>query len=90
MEVPPSLELGIDDDGQWSVNSTDFILERFAGSPAFFSLYVDVDDKNSSVHVLQVFYIKLSANLSLLGFVTMSMGYISIIKTALTLVYTCL
>ena len=56
MEVPPSLELHIGNDGQWNINSTGFILEKVIGSLAFFSLYVDVDDKNSSVYVLQVFY----------------------------------
>ena len=39
---------------QWNVNNTQFVDEKIAGSPAFFSLYVDVDDKNSSVYVLQV------------------------------------
>ena len=39
---------------QWNVNNIQFIFEKIVGSPAFFSLYVDVDDKNSSVYVLQV------------------------------------
>ena len=38
----------------WSINSTDFRDEQFRGSPAFFQLYVDVDDKNTSQYILQV------------------------------------
>ena len=54
MGIAPSSELEIETESQWSVNGSEFILEKLVGSQAFFSLYVDVDDKNSSVHVLKV------------------------------------
>ena len=38
----------------WSINSSQFLQEKIVGSPAFFSLTVQVDDKNSSVNVLTV------------------------------------
>ena len=39
----------------WSINgSASFLAEKGLGSPAFFSWYVDVDDKNSSAYILNV------------------------------------
>ncbi len=38
----------------WSINDPQFIDEKKFGSSAFFSLYVQVDDRNSSVNILQV------------------------------------
>ena len=52
MGILPSSDL--ESETLWSINSTEFIMEKLLGSPAFFSLYVDVDDKNSSVSVLKV------------------------------------
>ena len=52
--IPPSSDLNIEAYSSWSINSSEFVLEKLVGSPAFFSLYVDVDDKNSSVNVLTV------------------------------------
>jgi predicted metalloendopeptidase len=50
--IPPSSDLDIEAYSSWSINSSEFILEKLVGSPAFFSLSVNVDDKNSSVSVL--------------------------------------
>jgi endothelin-converting enzyme len=50
--IPPSSDLDIEAYSSWSINSSEFILEKLVGSRAFFSLSVDVDDKNSSVSVL--------------------------------------
>ena len=52
--IPPSSDLDIEAYSSWSINSSEFILEKLVGSPAFFSLSVNVDDKNSSVSVLTV------------------------------------
>ena len=52
--IPPSSDLDIEAYSPWSINSSEFVLEKLVGSPAFFSLYVNVDDKNSSVNVLTV------------------------------------
>ena len=52
--IPPSSDLDIEAYSSWSINSSEFILEKLVGSRAFFSLSVDVDDKNSSVSVLTV------------------------------------
>ena len=38
----------------WSINSTEFQAEILRGGSAFFQLFVDVDDKNSSQYILQV------------------------------------
>ena len=52
--MPPSSELDIGNETQWSINGSDFLREKMVGSGAFFSLSVQVDDKNSSVNVLMV------------------------------------
>ena len=43
-----------DNESQWNINGTEFLYEKVVGSPAFFSLAVEVDDKNSSIYVLTV------------------------------------
>ena len=54
MGITPSSDLDDEMATQWSINSSEFVLEKLVGSNAFFQLYVDVDDKNSSVNVLKV------------------------------------
>lgn len=50
--IPPSSELDSGNGSQWSINGTEFLFEKLFGSSAFFSLSVQVDDKNSSLNVL--------------------------------------
>ena len=38
----------------WSLNGPNLLEEHMYGSPAFFSLFVQVDDKNSSRYVAKV------------------------------------
>ena len=54
MGITPSSDLDDEMATQWRINSSEFVLEKLVGSNAFFQLYVDVDDKNSSVNVLKV------------------------------------
>jgi len=39
---------------EWDINGTQFQREKLFSSPAFFALYVDIDDKNSSQYILQL------------------------------------
>ena len=38
----------------WNINSTEFLSEKKLGSPAFFTIDITIDDKNSSQYILEV------------------------------------
>lgn len=38
----------------WNINDYEFLVEKALGSPAFFTVDVTIDDKNSSQHILEV------------------------------------
>ena len=38
----------------WSMNDVNFLLEKTLGSPAFFTVDIAIDDKNSSQYILEV------------------------------------
>ena len=48
--------------GEWDINSTSFIQEKIYLSNAFFSIDVDVDDKNSSQYIIKISQGSLSLN----------------------------
>ena len=52
----------IDGNSTWSINGTSFLEEKLAGSPAFFSLGVDIDDKDSNNYILSVRYMYTTVN----------------------------
>lgn len=41
-------------DTMWDVNNAVFLAEKVYSSPAFFTMDVAIDDKNSSNHILEV------------------------------------
>ena len=42
----------------WNINSDEFLSEKALGSPAFFTVDIAIDDKNSSQYILEVCIIK--------------------------------
>ena len=38
----------------WNINSDSFLLDKSLGSPAFFTIDITIDDKNSSQYILEV------------------------------------
>ena len=38
----------------WKINSAEFLSEKRLGSPAFFTMDITIDDKNSSQYILEV------------------------------------
>ena len=47
MEAPP--------ESSWNLNSHEFLSEKRFGSPAFFTMDITIDDKNSSQYILEVY-----------------------------------
>ena len=41
-------------ESSWDINSVSFLSEKVLSNPAFFSVGVTVDDKNSSSHIIEV------------------------------------
>lgn len=39
---------------KWNINSDEFMKDKALGSPAFFTVDIAIDDKNSSQYILEV------------------------------------
>ena len=46
--------LSASNESAWDINGTSFMVEKILGSPAFFTVDVNVDDKNSSNYIIEV------------------------------------